>query len=168
MSDDPIESIGSADIERVAVIHAQCFFDAWDETMIRQVLNMPGAFGLVARRYGYGSIIGFALARVAADECELLSLGVASEHRARGVGARLLRHAMARARDDRARWFFLEVAQNNDPALKLYKAHGLTEVGRRPDYYENADGSRTSAYTMRCALPVSPARAPALGPTDIV
>ncbi len=156
MSDERVESLGSADIDLVARIHAQCFFDAWDSSMIRQILGMPGAFGLVARRAGYGSIIGFALARVAADECELLSLGVAAEHRARGVGAKLLRDSMARARDDRARWFFLEVAQDNDPALRLYRAHGLIEVGRRPDYYENADGSRTSAYTMRCALPAEP------------
>ena len=49
--------------------------------------------------------------------------------------------------------FFLEVAEDNAPALKLYRSHGLVPVGRRPDYYENADGRRTTALTMRCDFP---------------
>jgi len=156
MTDDTVEVLRSADIEVVARLHARCFYDAWGPTMIRQVLEMPGAYGLVARRGGFGSIIGFALSRVAADECELLSLGVAPEHRARGVGARLLTASMARATAERARWFFLEVAEDNSAALQLYAAHGLNPVGQRPDYYENADGTRTTALTMRCSLPLLP------------
>lgn len=154
MTRDSVETLRSVDIEVVARLHARCFYDAWGPSMIRQVLDMPGAYGLVARRGGYGSIIGFALSRVAGDECELLSLGVAAEHRSRGVGTMLLTAAMARASADRARWFFLEVAEDNAHALRLYRAHGLNPVGERPDYYENADGSRTAALTMRCALPL--------------
>lgn len=154
MTRDTIETLRTADIELVARLHARCFYDAWGPTMIRQVLEMPGAYGLVARRGGFGSIIGFALARVAADECELLSLGVDTAHRGRGVGTLLLSAAIARATAERARWFFLEVAEDNQPAQRLYRAYGLAGVGRRPDYYENADGTRTHALTMRCALPL--------------
>jgi ribosomal protein S18 acetylase RimI-like enzyme len=148
-----IEPLRTADIDIVAKIHATCFFDAWGPSMIRQVLDMPGTFGLVARRQNYSSIVGFALARVAADECELLSLGVASEYRANGAGTQLLTAAMAGAVAERARWFFLEVAEDNKAALRLYGAHGLTKVGYRLNYYENSDGSKTNALTMRCALP---------------
>ena len=148
-----VETLRTADIEIVAKIHATCFFDAWGPSMIRQVLDMPGTFGLVARRQNYSSIVGFALARIAADECELLSLGVASEYRANGAGAKLLTAAMAGAVSEQARWFFLEVAEDNKAALRLYAAHGLTKVGYRLNYYENADGSKTNALTMRCALP---------------
>jgi ribosomal-protein-alanine N-acetyltransferase len=122
--------------------------------MLRQVLSMTGAFGYVARRDGYGSVVGFALGRVAADECELLSLGVEPDYRSQGIGAQLLTTALARATAEKARWFFLEVAEDNKSALQLYKSYGLTGVGQRLDYYENADGSRTNAFTMRCALPV--------------
>ena len=148
-----VETLRTADIEIVAKIHATCFFDAWGPSMIRQVLDMPGTFGLVARRQNYSSIVGFALARVAVDECELQSLGVASEYRANGAGTQLLAAAMARAVAEQARWFFLEVAEDNEAALRLYGAHGLEKVGYRLNYYENADGSKTNALTMRCALP---------------
>lgn len=157
MTDDTIETLRSADIEVVAKLHARSFYDAWEPSMIRQVLDMPGAWGMVARRGGYGSIIGFSLSRVTADECELLSLGVAAEHRSRGVGGLLLTAAMARATAERARWFFLEVAEDNAAALQLYAAHGMNRVGQRPNYYENADGSRTDALTMRRPLPLLPA-----------
>jgi len=160
MTDDTIEPLRSSDIEVVARLHARCFHDAWGPSMIRQVLEIPSACGLVARRGGYGSIIGFALSRVSADECELLSLGVAAEHRSRGIGALLLSATMARAMAERARWFFLEVAEDNEAALCLYRAHGMSRVGQRLDYYENPDGSRTNALTLRCALPAAPA-----GPT---
>lgn len=154
MSGGQIETLRSTDIEIVAKLHAKCFFDAWGPPMLRQVLGMPGAFGYVARRLGYGSVIGFALGRVAADECELLSLGVEPEYRSQGIGSQLLSEAMARATAEKSRWFFLEVAEDNKSALRLYRNYGLTGVGQRLDYYENADGSRTNAYTMRCALPV--------------
>lgn len=150
-----VEPVHHSDIGVIAKVHAKCFFDAWSADTIRQVLDMPGAFGLVARRASHDSIIGFALARVAADECELLSLGVLPEFRGQGVATALFQQSMARAMAERARWFFLEVAQDNMIAHQIYQAHGLVRVGSRPDYYENADGSRTSAYTMRCELPVS-------------
>ena len=153
MNADHIETLRSSDIGVVAKLHARCFYDAWGPRMLRQVLDMPGAFGLVARRAGFGSIIGFALARVAADECELLSLAIAPEHRACGIGSRLFSATMARAAADNSRWLFLEVAKDNEPALRLYRAFGLAQVGCRLKYYENADGSRTNALTMRCELP---------------
>ena len=154
MNSNQIETLRSSDIDIVSKLHSKCFFDAWGPPMLRQVLGMPGAFGYVARRAGYGSVVGFALGRVAADECELLSLGVEPAYRSQGFGALLLSTTMARAAAEKARWFFLEVAEDNRSALKLYRNYGLSRVGQRLDYYENADGSRTNAYTMRCMLPV--------------
>lgn len=153
MTGGQIETLRASDIEIVAKLHARCFYDAWAPPMLRQVMGMPGAFGYVARRPAYGSVIGFALGRVVADECELLSLGVEPDFRSQGIGGQLLSASMSRAMAEKARWFFLEVAEDNKSALRLYRNYGLTGVGQRLDYYENADGSRTNAYTMRCALP---------------
>lgn len=153
MTADTIETLRPTDIEIVARIHTECFFDAWGPSMLRRVLDMQGAFGLVACWGGRGAAIGFALGRVATDECELLSLGVSPDHRSRGIGALLVSASMACAAVGNAKRFFLEVAEDNMPAIKLYRAHGLVPVGRRPDYYETADGPRTTALTMRCELP---------------
>lgn len=152
---DNIETLREVDIEIVSKIHKACFFDAWSPNVIRKILNTNGAFGMVARHRTDKSIVGFAIARIAADECELLSLGVASENRANGAGGSLLSAVIIRAMAERARWLFLEVAEDNYVALKLYATQGLKRVGQRLNYYENSDGSRTNAITMRCALPYS-------------
>ena len=156
MTSYAIGAIEPADIEPVATIHADSFDDPWSATVMRRILVLPGAFGLVARHETDDAICGFALCRVAADECELLSLGVAHEHRRRGVGGMLFNAATEWAAVAGARRFFLEVAEDNDAAIRLYSGRGLTPVGRRPDYYELKGGGHMAALTMRGEL-----RAPA-------
>lgn len=147
-----IEQISPHQLSVVARIHSQCFFDCWDVLTLEKILKMPGSFGLVARSPRSDAVVGFALCRVAADECELLSLGVAQDFRKQGIATTLIRSAMARAKLENARWFFLEVAIDNDAAARLYKSHGLKKVGFRPKYYENSDGTRTDANTMQADL----------------
>jgi ribosomal-protein-alanine N-acetyltransferase len=120
---------------------------------------LPGGFGLIARCFegGFPGLdgirgAGFAVCRVASDESELLSIGVAPGYRGRHIGTDLLRTAMERCRRDGARLMFLEVAVDNGPAQRLYEANGFAAVGTRPDYYQRGDGTRASAYTMRCVL----------------
>jgi ribosomal-protein-alanine N-acetyltransferase len=116
--------------------------------MLRRILAMPGTFGIAARLSRQRAVSGFALMRIAADECELLSLAVAPEHRGNGVGTMLLQGAMEQARRSGAAKLFLEVAEDNVVARNLYHRHGLVPVGRRPDYYRRKDGTSAAAVTM--------------------
>lgn len=148
-----IEAMREDDVEKVAEIHAASFDEAWSPHTVKRILAMLGSFGLIARRRSDGGIAGFALARKAADECELLSLAVAATDRGYGVGALLLDAAITTAIAANARKLFLEVAETNDVAIRLYRSRGLTQVGRRPGYYELKSGAREAALTMRCDLP---------------
>jgi ribosomal-protein-alanine N-acetyltransferase len=47
---------------------------------------------------------------------------------------------------------FLEVATDNICAQRLYHSFGFDAVGRRDGYYQRANGTRVSAFTMRCDL----------------
>lgn len=147
-----VESMAFHQLGVIAQIHAKCFDDPWGEATLDQILMMNGAFGLIVRRPRFEAVGGFALARIVADECELLSLGVSPDCRKQGMAKALLRESMVRAAAFQARWFFLEVAQDNLTAARLYEAHGLRKVGERPDYYETKDGRRTDAHTMRRSL----------------
>jgi len=149
-----ISFLGVGDAEIVARIHASCFDEDWNAATIKKVLAMPGAFGFTARADPASDIAGFALARIVADECELLSLGVAPNWRGLGIGGGLFDAAMVRACALNAVRFYLEVAEDNTDALRLYAVRGLVSVGRRPDYYRLKNGQRTAALTMRCDLPV--------------
>ncbi len=153
MTDVAISTLALGDADIVALIHASCFDEAWDAATIRKVLAMPGAFGFAARADPAGDIVGFALARIVANECELLSLGVAPNRRGRGIGGGLLDASVVRACAFNAARFYLEVAEDNVDALRLYEARGLEPVGRQPEYYRLENGQRTAALTMRCDLP---------------
>ena len=92
-------------------------------------LALPGAFGWIAPAGG------LALARVAADEAEILSLAVVPALRGRGLGRTLLEWAAATAAERGAGTLFLEVSAGNEAARRLYAAAGFAQVGRRVGYY---------------------------------
>ncbi len=146
--DPVIGAIGGVDIAGVAVIHAASFDDAWSESVIREILAMPGTSGLVARNHPYGPARGFALCRIAGGECELLSLAVDPSHRGCGIGGGLLDAVVARAGASGADKLFLEVAEDNKTALGLYRSRGFWQVGRRPGYYVMRSGEAVDALTM--------------------
>jgi ribosomal-protein-alanine N-acetyltransferase len=75
------------------------------------------------------------LLRVAADEAEILTIGVTA--RRLGVGRALLVAGVEKVRALGAAKMFLEVAADNAAARGFYAQAGFVEVGRRPNYYAN-------------------------------
>ncbi len=82
-----------------------------------------------------GDVAGYAIAHVAADEGEILNLGVAAAHRRRGVGRRLVQAMVATLAARGAAAVYLEVRESNAAARGLYLELGFREVGRRSRYY---------------------------------
>jgi ribosomal-protein-alanine N-acetyltransferase len=89
-----------------------------------------------------GRVAGFAVARrLTEGETELLNLAVHPAFRRRGAGRRLF----AAITSGYAGALWLEVRESNAGARKFYKSLGLTESGRRPEYYR---GSGEAAIVM--------------------
>jgi ribosomal-protein-alanine N-acetyltransferase len=152
-----IKTVGPFDLGRLARLHQACFDDPWSRADLAHLLALPGGFGLLARLFERNLVgldgmrgVGFALGRVVRDEGELLSIGVGPSYRRRAIGAALLRESIERCRRAGAISMFLEVAADNFSAQAMYRAFGFDEVGRRDGYYLRADGTRVTAYTMRC------------------
>lgn len=140
----------------LAEMHAQLFRPAWTEDSMMQTLSHPGATAFMARvRQNADSLpepAGFIVGQLAADEAEILSIGVLPHLQRRGVG-RLLVEGLARAaRKAEAKRLFLEVAADNQAAFALYRALGFTAVGMRKGYYERAGGEPQDALVL--ALPL--------------
>jgi [ribosomal protein S18]-alanine N-acetyltransferase len=130
--------------EALAFVHAQAFAagERWGPDAMALQLGLPGAFGWIAPQGG------MVLARVAADEAEVLTLAVLPGRRREGLGRALLRRAMQTAAERGARAMFLEVGEANQGALVLYAGAGFVEVGRRARYYR--DGS--DALVLRAPI----------------
>ncbi len=156
---------GVAHSAAVAELHKRCFEESWSAFTVRQILVLPSAFGLLAVEKdgmsegdsGSLSLLGFALCRGGGGECELLSLAVAVAARGRGIGATLLAGVVDRARERAISRMFLEVAEDNVIAQRLYKAHGFRPVGRRPNYYRRPQAPAIAALTYAVSLGKRPA-----------
>jgi len=139
------------------------FGEAWNRRQISDALAMPSTYALVIDSTGRviaqsGSLLdassddicepaGFVLTRHAADEEELLLVAVIPECRRLGLGQVLIERMFDKARSRGVRRVFLEMRRGN-PAIYLYQKLGFEPIGRRPNYYRFADGSRADAITF--------------------
>ncbi len=128
---DPLVAATPAHAGAMAMLHSRAFAarERWGIDAIGLQLALPGAFGWIA------SSGGMILARVAADEAEVLTLAVDPSVQRRGFGRALLEQALATARQRGAAVIFLEVGSDNDPGRALYAATGFVTVGSRRGYY---------------------------------
>jgi len=147
-----LRPLGTGDGETLAALHAALFADGWSAHDFRRFLGDPAVFGFGA---GHPALTGFILCRMAVDEAEVLTFGVARPARRRGVGRRLLSAALSEAARRSAAHMFLEVAEDNDAARKLYESAGFVRAGRRPAYYHDATPELVAggaALVLRCDL----------------
>jgi [ribosomal protein S18]-alanine N-acetyltransferase len=87
-----------------------------------------------------GELVGFSIVMRVLDEAHLLNIGVADRYQGKGYGARMLRNAMACARQGGASRIFLEVRPSNARAVELYRHFGFRQIGLRKDYYPAVAG----------------------------
>lgn len=130
----------------LADVHARAVDAPWSAAAMREVLAMPGAFGLAV---GKGeTLAGFILCRVAADEAEVLALAVDPARRREGFAGALLAASMEVAKSRGALAMFLEVAADNAAAMALYAGAGFAQVGERAAYYARP-GASANALVLR-------------------
>lgn len=142
-----VRPAGVVEAAVLAALQQLCFpEDPWSEESVATLVGQPGCFALLAVRGE--DPIGFVMARVAAEDAEILAIGVRADTRGLGLGARLLGAALDGAQRLGATAMFLEVAEDNAAARALYKASGFLPVGRRPGYYKRSDG-RIAALVLR-------------------
>ncbi len=146
-----LHPVAIPDCAVLASLHAGSFHDAWSMEYFTSLLGSPGAFAIVAEAAAIPT--GFVLVRAAADEAEILSIGVNIGARRGGVGRKLVAAAAERARQMGAHALFLEVSGANEAARALYASLGFREVGRRPGYYREGALPAQDALVLKTDLP---------------
>ena len=139
----------------LAKCHATLFPEPWDQASFQQFLSHPGSVALIARQGNPQETIGFIVGQLAADEAEILTFGVIKPWQRLGIGRRLIDGLQRAAARGEAKKLFLEVAEDNLPALVLYSRVGFKEAGRRKAYYKRPDGPAVDALNL--SLPLSAA-----------
>jgi ribosomal protein S18 acetylase RimI-like enzyme len=128
-----IREFAPDDVDAILLIQSRCPEAAqWSRADYASVAG-EGVRGWVWQQGP--TVLGFLVARAAADELEILNLGVLPEARRQGVGHLLLEIALHWGRASGAARAFLEVRESNEPARLFYEAQGFFVAGRRPVYY---------------------------------
>ena len=97
---------------------------------------------------------GFVVGQIAADEAEVLTVGVLPRWQRRGVGSILVEGLSRAAKRAEAKRLFLEVAADNQAAFELYRKLGFTAVGMRKGYYDPGGAGEAAQDALVLALPL--------------
>lgn len=146
--------LGPDDVEQVAALEVRIFpEDPWTSGMVAEELAAAGRH-YVGAEVG-GELVGYAGIHTGPD-ADVMTIGVLSSCRGRGVGSQLLADLIDAARAAGSERVFLEVRASNGAAQGLYVAHGFHRIGRVRHYFRHP---REDAVTMRLDL-----RGPGIGP----
>jgi len=91
---------------------------------------------------------GFLVGRLIGPDAEILNVIVHPKYRRLGKARYLIGKFEKEAKDVGSSRCFLEVAESNSSANKLYHDLGYLKVGQRKNYYEFIDGRKDSASIL--------------------
>lgn len=126
------------DLETLYKIERECFtIEAFTKTEIAYLLEAPNAVSLIARVDD--KIVGFTIGLIHGYDKirtgHVYTIDVATKHRRRGVGLRLLKELEQIFIKRGVKICYLEARLDNVAARELYRKHGYAEAGRLRDYY---------------------------------
>ncbi|MBO9497864.1 MAG: GNAT family N-acetyltransferase [Novosphingobium sp.] len=148
------------EIDHIMEVMGEAFDPAWGEAWTRRQVSDALVVGNCRAllqdaggrpRAGTADAAGFVLSRAAADEEELLLIGVRPGCRGRGVGAALMARFIAEAQARGIARLFLEMREGN-PAEALYRKFEFEPVGRRKNYYNRGTISGIDAISFALEL----------------
>jgi len=135
------------DFQRLLEIDQSCFVEgiAYLPEEMRYFLTMPTAISLVGLQDE--EVMGFVIAdrfrprRASRSVGKIITIDVAPAAQHSGLGTLLMSGAESELKQEGCDYVSLEVAVDNEPALRFYKKHGYSVLKVLPRYYlDSIDG----------------------------
>ncbi len=145
LSSPPIETrydvrpLTVAQLDECWRLDQRCFVDgeAYSRDTFEYLLTAPESVSYRAVTQA-GTLVGFIVGLVEPDHTgHVTTLGVAPEHRRRGIAQKMIHKVEDGFRRRSVRIVRLEVRSINDGAQQLYRNLGYTVTQRLPRYYSN-------------------------------
>lgn len=148
-----IQSVELSDIPTIAEMDKRCLpYDYWNEKSFEYAVNHLED---ISYRYIFlkavdsqAQTMGYIVATVVAEDCEVQSIAVDVPFRRRNVAKRLLNQLFLEVFGIASN-IYLEVRKSNTSALNLYQKVGFEILGSRKNYY---DYPREDAILMAKSL----------------
>ncbi len=136
--DIEIEKMNKNHLEEIKENLETEFDDFWNYNILKEELSSDSSKYIVA--ITKSEVIGFAGIKFALDQVDIMNIVTRKNYRNKGVGTLLLRELISICKEFKANSIFLEVSEDNEPAIKLYKKLGFENVGIRKNYYKDKNG----------------------------
>ena len=130
--------MGLDDLPGVLAIEAVSFPTPWSKRTFMTELTQNLCACYIVARAGR-KVVGYAGMWVLLDEAHVTNIAVHPGWRGKGIGERLMRELMRRARQRGARRATLEVRKSNAVARRLYERLGFVARGVRKGYYTDTN-----------------------------
>jgi ribosomal-protein-alanine N-acetyltransferase len=148
-----VRPVGAERAEECETLHGASFAFGWSKIDFESYLTDPNIIADGAVTEGARSKLGgFILSRLLPPDAEVLTFAVEPARRGLGLGRMILDKHLENLERGGARLVFLEVADDNEAALRLYYRFGFKEIGRRENYYQRADGTKRAAVNLRLEM----------------
>ncbi len=92
---------------------------------------------------------GALIARLIADEAEIITFFIAPQHQNQGEATQILHAFLQNCKAQNIQNIHLEVAKDNKTALTFYQKFGFTPQGVRKNYYKRQNGEKIDAILLR-------------------
>jgi len=128
-----------ADLNQLLLLESRCFDskEAFNRRQLRYLLRCPRATTLTIRHNEQVVAAAVLLRRRMPKgmSARVHSIAVEPAHQKQGFGRLLLKRCLSILQTEGISSVYLEVAENNRPAISLYESMGFIKVRRLPDYY---------------------------------
>jgi ribosomal-protein-alanine N-acetyltransferase len=142
-----VTEAANKDAASLAALYADALPPGWPEAELAACCGDPRRALLKATDGAH--LRGFVLLQFAADEAEILAIAVGRDGRRRGCAASLMQAAINLCETKFVACIYLEVAESNDPAKRLYEKFGFLAIARRQNYYRPARLAPETAIIMK-------------------
>ncbi len=157
VGDYSIRQATSDDVPQVIDVNMRTLPEHYSDYFYYEVLNEHPETFLVAELGGM--VVGYLMCRFEyglsltrrfglARKGHIISVAVVEGHRGKGLGSRMIEHALAEMRKSSSKECFLEVRVSNSEGMRLYTKMGFKLTGTQLGYYKDGE----AAYTMALQL----------------
>lgn len=133
-----IEKMNLNHLNELQEILISDFDDFWSFSTLKEEVENENSSYIIGKINN--EIIGFAGLKKIFDQADIMNIVIKKTYRNQGIGTLLLENLILLAKDLNISTLFLEVNEQNKPAIHLYEKLGFKKLGVRKKYYNNNNG----------------------------
>ena len=133
-----IEKMNLNHLNELQEILISDFDDFWSFSTLKEEVENENSSYIIGKINN--EIIGFAGLKKIFAQADIMNIVIKKTYRNQGIGTLLLENLILLAKDLNISTLFLEVNEQNKPAIHLYEKLGFKKLGVRKKYYNNNNG----------------------------